>query len=379
MNLHKFHHKISIGWLIFLTVVVLAAILTIGLKPKDFYQANRVDWLTDRPGIRFEKNSIAYTDSIADLIQEHISLKRGFSVEIALKPKSFEEEGFCFIFSIHGGQDRRQFLIGQWGSSLIVMNGDDYNHRRKTKRISFKTASNVPNVQLLTVTASPESSNIYIDGRLVKSRKDLQLTIPNAETARLLLGNSVYGNHSWKGEIYGVAVYGETLSEKDVETHFKDWSKKRRFPVSTQSPPFISFLFEDNGGTLAKNHIGNENSLHIPPEMKILSPSLFSRGRPGLMLNRSIFTNQDALLNFFGFIPLGVLLAATLIRLGGGSERYSIVITLVAGFSVSLLIETVQAWLPDRSSDIQDLILNTAGTWIGAICCKCFTRAGTEY
>ena len=62
----------------------------------------------DRPGIRFEKNSIAYTDSITDLIHEHISTKGEFSIEIALKPKSFQEEGFSFIFLIHGGREKNK-------------------------------------------------------------------------------------------------------------------------------------------------------------------------------------------------------------------------------------------------------------------------------
>ena len=358
--------------MIAITVVVLSAILVIGLKPKDFFPPNNAAWLTDRTGIRFEKNSIAYTDPITNLIHEHISPEREFSIEIALKPKSFQEEGFSFIFSIHGGHDRSQFLIGQWRASLIVMNGDDYDNHRKTKRIFFKSTSAVPNMQLLTVTTDSEGSKIYIDGHLVSSRKDLHLEIPDEKTARLLLGNSVYGNHPWKGEIYGVAVFEKLLSQKDVEVHFQSWSKNRRFPLAKQPPPSILFPLDEKGGTLAADYTDAAHFLHIPSKMKILSPSLFSRGRLGLLFSRSIFTNRDALLNFFGFIPLGVLLSATLFRLGGRSERHSITITLAAGFFVSLFIETVQAWMPDRSSDIQDLILNTAGALTGAVICKYF-------
>ena len=378
MNLYKLHNGISVKWLIALTALVLSAILMVGLKPKDLFPSNYAAWLMDRPGIRFEKNGIAYTDSIADLIHGHVSPQRGFSIEIALKPKSFQEEGFSFIFLIHGGSDRGQLLIGQWRSSLIVMNGDDYDNHRKTKRIFFKSTSAAPKMQLLTITSDPEGSKIYLDGRLVSSRKDLHLEIPDGKAARLLLGNSVYGNHPWRGEIYGVAVFGTVLTQDDVEAHFQGWSENRRFPFTTQLAPFILFPLDEKGGTLATNYPGTAHSLHIPSRMKILSPSLFSLGRQGLLLNRSIFTNKDALLNFFGFIPLGVLLSATLIRLGGGSERHCIMITLSAGFFVSLFIETIQAWMPVRSSDFQDLILNTAGALIGAVALKYFTRAKSE-
>jgi hypothetical protein len=362
-----------------LTILVLFAILMIGLKPKDFSPPNNATWLKDKPGIRFEKNSIAYTDSIADLIHEHISPQKGFSIEIALKPKSYREEGFNFIFSIHGGSDLSQLLIGQWHSSLIVMNGNDYNHRRKIERISFKSTSSVPNMQLLTVTTGSKGSKIYLDGRQVSSRKNVHLEIPDGKTARILLGNSVHASHPWNGEIYGVALFGTVLSKKDIETHFQTWSEKQRFPFAKQPLPFILFPLDEKGGGIAADYTGNADPLHLPARIKVLSPDFFPRGRQALLLNRSIFTNRDALLNFFGFIPLGFLLSATLIRLGGGSKRHSITIALVVGFFVSLFIETIQAWTPVRSSDLQDLILNTAGAWIGAASCKYLIRNRTEY
>lgn len=362
-----------------LTAVVLSTILIIGLKPKDFSPPNNAAWLNERPGIRFERSGIAYTDSIADLIHEHISPERGFSIEIALKPKSYQEDGFNFIFLIHGGNDRRQFLIGQWRDALIVMNGDDYDNHRKTKRISLKSTSAVPTVQLLTLTSDAKGSKIYMNGSLVRRRKDLQLEIPNENQPRLLLGNSVYGNHSWQGEIYGVAIFGKVLSKRDVETHFQAWSENPRFPFAKQPLPFILFPFEENGGTLAKNYPDETHPLYLPSLMKILSPRIFPRYRFEQLFNWNIFTNNDALLNFFGFIPLGFLLSITLLRLGEGSKRHYIAITIAAGFLVSLFIETIQAWIPDRNSDLQDLILNTAGTLVGAIICKYFTRVQTEY
>ena len=379
LNLNKLHNRIPIRWLIVLTIVVLSVILVTGLKSKDFSRSNNAGWIADRPGIRFEKIGVAYTDSISGLIQEHISARREFSVEIALKPESFGDEGFCFIFLIHEGHDRSQLLIGQWRSSLIVMNGDDYDNRRKTKRISYTSTSTIPDTHLLSVTSGPEGSKIYLDGRLVKGRKDLRLEIPDDKNSRLLLGNSVYGNHPWSGDIYGVALYDSVLSESDIETHFQVFSKTRRFAFTKQPPPLMLFPLDEKRGKLAKNHPGGTRPLHLPSRMKVLSPRIFPRGRLEHLFDRRIFTNRDALLNFFGFVPLGVLLSATLIRLGGRNRRHSVMATLLAGFLISLFIETVQAWIPDRNSDIQDLILNTIGTLVGAASCKYFTRAQSDY
>jgi len=76
---------------------------------------------------------------------------------------------------------------------------------------------------------------------------------------------------------------------------------------------------------------------------------------------------QDIIINFAGFIPLGFVLIATFIKAGGFFKKYGILITLVSGFTVSLTIEFLQAWIPSRSSDILDLIFNTLGTLLGVM------------
>ncbi|MBQ7331462.1 MAG: VanZ family protein [Oscillospiraceae bacterium] len=72
---------------------------------------------------------------------------------------------------------------------------------------------------------------------------------------------------------------------------------------------------------------------------------------------------KEALLNLIGntamFIPLGVVWPAVFPKL----DRHAKVIA--AGFGVSLCIEVLQLPFFDRATDIDDLILNTAGYLIG--------------
>jgi VanZ family protein len=49
---------------------------------------------------------------------------------------------------------------------------------------------------------------------------------------------------------------------------------------------------------------------------------------------------------------------------------HGVIIAAALCFSVSLLIEIVQAWMPSRSSASLDLLLNTLGALIGAALCK---------
>ena len=76
---------------------------------------------------------------------------------------------------------------------------------------------------------------------------------------------------------------------------------------------------------------------------------------------------KDFVINLVGFIPLGFILSATFIELGGTLKKRVILITVVLCFTISLIIEVVQGWMPSRSSQILDLMLNTGGSLIGVM------------
>jgi glycopeptide antibiotics resistance protein len=88
------------------------------------------------------------------------------------------------------------------------------------------------------------------------------------------------------------------------------------------------------------------------------------------LLGMNIFSTRDFALNVVGFIPLGFLI----LPLVGYTMSSNKIIRLVAiaaamGFSVSLVIEILQYfWIPGRYSSAYDLVTNTFGTIIGALC-----------
>ena len=84
----------------------------------------------------------------------------------------------------------------------------------------------------------------------------------------------------------------------------------------------------------------------------------------------------QVVLNFLFFVPLGIL-ASTMLRLSGKRA-------ILLGLGVSLLIEVTQltalwglAPCRYRVADIDDVILNVAGVWLGVQIAKVFTRAKT--
>jgi hypothetical protein len=356
-----------------LSVAILFGIIIFGLNPKDFGFSNRVSWITVQSGIRFGKYGVAYTQPSSEWIEQNSLESGGFSIEIVLKPKSYHEEGFNFLFAIHAGNDRDQLLVGQYRSWVVIMNGDDYDHKRKTKRAAVNIASQNPQKTFLTITSGMEGSKVYVDGQLVHTQKDLILKLPKGDKPRFLFGNSVYGRHSWMGDVYGFAFYGKILNTQDIMIHFNKWSKDQNFLFAKKDKPYILYLFDEKSEVRAFDHGGGNNDLKVSSRMHILEKQILSPPWIGFELNKSSI--QDILLNLVGFIPLGFILAATLSQNNGVFKQHAVLMTVVFCFIVSLTIEVLQAWMPSRSSQMMDLMLNTVGALIGAMVCRFLSLA----
>jgi len=366
----EYHKQISLKCLVGLSVAILFGILIFGLKPKGFNFSNGVNWITDQPGIRFSKYSMAYTNPFFELIGDNISKPNCFSIEIALRPAGYQEKKGKFILSLHDGRDRNQLLMWQYHSWIILMNGDDYDHKRRTKRIAVEIASLSPTTRFVTVTTGEEGTEVYLDGQFVMRKKDLTLKVPNGSKARLLLGNSVYGKRPWQGDIYGLAFYGYTLTAQDATRHFNRWFQEQNFSFAKKDNPSVLYLFNEKKGIRALDYAGGNNHLKIPSRMHTLEKKILSSAWTMFKFHRNFI--RDIVINFVGFIPFGFFLTATLIKLGGTFEKNNILITVVLCFTLSLIIEILQAWIPSRSSHMLDLILNTLGALMGTIIYRFF-------
>jgi len=360
-NPKKNRLKLLVG----LLIAILFGVLFFGLRPKDFTFTNGANWISERPGIRFSKYGIVYTDPFVESIEEGISELNGFSIIIAFKPESFNQEGFNFILSIHSGKDWDQLLVGQWRSHIIIMNGDDYPNKRKTPRIAANIFSSTPRITFLTVITSKEGTKVYLGSQLVKTNSDLILKIPKGDKTRIILGNSVYGKHSWNGEIYGLAFYDYPLNANETIFHAKRWHKDQNLSFAEKGKPVVLYLFDEKRGKRAFDR--GEGKLHfeIPSKMHALEKILLSPPWVGLKLNRNFFI--DIIVNFIGFIPLGFVLSATLIEINLTYKKRVVLMTVASCFILSLTIEIVQAWMPSRSSSMLDLMSNTSGALIGAV------------
>ena len=370
MDFLRYQKQISLKCLFGLSVAIFLGILFFGLKPNGFNFSNGVYRIIDQPGIRFNKYGIAYTNSFIKLIGDNISKPNCFSIEIALRPGGYQTKGTNFILALHNGRDREQLLIWQYHSRIILMNGDDYDHKRRTKRIVVDIASLSTTTRFITVTTGAKGTEVYLDGQFVSRKKDLTLKIPNGSKTRLLLGNSVYGKQSWQGDIYGLAFYGYTFTAQDVAFHFDRWVQVQNFSFAKKEKPFLLYVFDEKEGERVFDHSGGNNHLKIPSRMHILKKTILSPLRSTYKFSRIFIL--DIITNLVGFIFFSFFLTATLIKLGGAFEKHDLLIAVSLCFAVSLIIEIFQAFIPSRYSEMLDLILNTFGALIGAVIYRFF-------
>ena len=80
---------------------------------------------------------------------------------------------------------------------------------------------------------------------------------------------------------------------------------------------------------------------------------------------RLTFTTFEATLNFFAYLPFGLLICLAL--RGRFSTTTSVISALCIGMLLSACMEYLQMYLPTRTSSNMDLLSNTTGTLAGAL------------
>jgi len=348
-------------YLTILTFVVLAIILFFGLRPLTWPNINHAEWSPGSGGLMFHAPGFAYVDDL------HTLHGKGSSPEfsICLGVSSTKQlPGFRPILMLHDGSDETQLTIAQWETSIIVMNGDDYSYRRKLPRISSGDILIDGKPRYIGITTGIEGTHLFDNGTPIAEKKGLSLRIPNhAEKLRLILGNSIYGNHSWEGTLHNLAIYGKQLSPEEMAITCKQDGR-----TAEEDHPLLLFTFQEGSGTMVQDRSGNNQPLLLPSRPMALKQTFLAPPWPYFILSKTLIT--DIIINLLGFIPLGATFYARLRLSSAFSGWFPARATMILCFAISLAIELAQGWLPNRSSSLLDLFLNTLGAALGVLVIK---------
>jgi glycopeptide antibiotics resistance protein len=338
----------------FLLTVILLVIIVAGLYPKNRFHQNDLILNKSNNSLRFEGNGIAYVDNIRN--NGSNSRIDNFTIDLIFIPENIKKTGFKPLVTFHNGNDQKQLAVWQWGDSIIVMNGDDYDYSRKSPRLTARNILTPNKISRIIVTSNADSTRLFHNGNLLGKQENCQLQLPdNRKRFYMTVGNSVYGNHGWKGDIINLAFYKKALKVQEMSDNPQVTTKNSNGLV-------LLFNFTDNSKR-TKDLSQNQQQLIIPSRLAALEKRFLSL--PSSRFIPSWLFLADALLNIAGFIPLGATLYIWLLHLQSLPKKCAIASTIVLCFLLSLGIETIQVWLPNRNSDLLDLILNTFGAYLG--------------
>lgn len=346
----------------------LAVILYAGLTPKGFINQNRIEWVEEGAGLRFQGRGLAYTEPVLSPYQ--FSQEAGMTIEFALRFERQKGEKFRIIAVFFGEEEPFQLCIGQWQNEILVFQGDDYGLQNKTPFVSHRFLQLVGEREaFLTIVGKKDGTSLYLDGTEVLHRKGMQLKLPDREDGvRLILGNSAAGLRPWTGELGGMAVYARALEKEEVGRHASLFREGKDFSAFAPERPHLLLPLDQEGGRTASDSAPFHTDLKFPRGKTFVVTSHFLADLDGWTVDLGLW--DDISLNFLGFTPLGGVLVLLFLRRLRSTAAF--LLTVGCGFALSFGIETYQAWMPSRTSSLLDLVLNTGGTALGAIGLRVF-------
>jgi VanZ family protein len=333
-----------------LCVLILSVILAAGLWP--FRRPpNQVGWAGDRNGIRLGGHGVIFSSGPHQLAGGEET--GSCALEIWLQPGKIHQIGTIIAF--YNPTDPTDFSLFQEGSGL----GFRLHNQKNLKGPHFYDRVEVfrsGDPVFITIMSNSKMTAVYADGVLAKTMPNFPLVLRNLE-GQLIAGTSPTADDGWAGQLLGIATYGRVLTPAEAAHHYETWTRKGRPEFLISAGNVALYLFDEHWGRLVHNVLGTGSDLNIPDRYTIIHEPLLVPLRPRLS------DWSDTLLNIAGFVPLGFFFCAYF-----SSSRLAALpafITILLGIAISLGIEVLQSYLPDRISDLIDPVTNTLGTAMG--------------
>jgi VanZ family protein len=341
--------------LIVLAAVSVLALLVATLWPLNPNRRNEVSWLDGEDGVRFGENGTIF--SAAEFPRDPGAENESFSLELSVAPALTRDSKVICAFYVP--ENPGQFMVRQDEADITVVHRSRGGKRNLRALIAGQVMER-GKLTLVTVTAGPDGTTVYINGKAKRSSRVFGLTRKDL-TGELVVGNSPVENDSWPGILRGLAIYKNELSAREVANHFSAWRANQGVALDRETM-LAMYRFRERSGNMVKNDIQPGIDLYIPRHFKIWRQSLMTA--PWKEFKPNAVYAKDVIVNVLGFVPLGLVLFPyfEIVR----NSRRPWLMSYLSGTLLSLTIEILQSFLPTRYSGWTDVITNSTGTALGA-------------
>jgi len=349
----------------FACILVISTLFAAGLWPFNPFPKNQVAWLANGKGLQFGDHGVVFSSGRF----EQTRLKRGSSCTFAvrLQPEEVSRGATGTMLGIYIPEPTSQFRVQQWRDSLLIRK--DYRDAKdqfKTTEVELEHAFVNPEPVSFTITAGPEGSVAYRNGKRAAGTNRVGLSCADF-AGQLVLADSAVMDNAWPGNILDLVIYDRELTPQEIASKFANWSGDQTVQEAGADPyvdPHIvaQYAFTEGGGQQVHGQPGSAPDLYIPEFFKVPHKKLlmwpWEESRDKLDL-------RDISINVFGFVPFGFVFAAYLIW--NRNVKHPTIVTVLCGAAISLMIEILQEYIPGRDSGLMDVITNTFGTFLGAL------------
>jgi VanZ family protein len=216
--------------------------------------------------------------------------------------------------------------------------------------------------RFITVRSDGAGTDFYMDGSVAGHFPQFVLN-GRALDGQLILGNSASGKTPWTGWLFGLALYNRALSPAEIAWHRTLWTQGRARQLIGLPGLAALYLFDEGRGQQARDLSSNRHRVIIPAIFQPIHRDFLLPPWKDVSYNRPDYS--DIAINVLGFLPFGFFFF--LYRHARRPHRLvtNALLVVLAGVAISLTIEVTQAWLPNRTSSLNDFITDTAGTLLG--------------
>ena len=341
-----------------LWIGVTLGILFCTLWPFNPFPANQVSWLRGSDGIEFGRAGVVLSPRA--LASDGDSTPGGpCSLEIWLKPSEFRS--VYTVLDFYEPDNPLRFRLRQYHDGLIVSRDSrDSGGRLKRVKIDLDHGLELGKLTLITLTSGDKGTSLYLDGKLRENYVKFRLAAGDM-SGQLILGTAAEDSEPWTGEIHGLAIYSKQLRAADVLAHYENRARENRLGTAEMAGVVARYLFDEGSGRAIHNEVKGGVDLEIPKRFQVPHKAFLRLPWNEFEWSRSYLV--DLLRNIAGFVPFGIFVGAyfSLTRYG----RNAAWLTILAGGTLSLCIEVLQAYIPQRTSGTTDIITNTLGSVIG--------------
>lgn len=338
--------------------IAISAIVIVTLWPFDFFPPNKVSWLPEANGIRFDRAGIVVSD--APLKAGAAQSTNSCTLEILLRPLSVEPAQT--ILGFYTPNNPTQFQVGQHRDGLLLFRVSmDPENKGRTEEFDVDHLFDQGQLVLLTITSGPNGTVVYKDGHQAQSSS--RFTILQTDlSGQLVMGTSAVNYEPWQGEVRGLGIYSQELRPTEALLHYNNWISGDAGMGELDRATAL-FSFTESTSREIHNRVASGPNLEIPKMFEVPYKTFLTAPMNDFEATWRYVGHLFE--NIAAFVPLGFIVCAYFTATTG--RRRAILYTIIAAGILSFTIEVLQAYIPQRESDLTDIITNTLGGSLGAL------------